>query len=621
MAIFFSLYHLAYAETRFVTAGEHTIISIGLGLAVFLLSYLLKIDRRELLGKIDFVLTLGMIIAAIGLTAFFFTRYIDLTNRLLAYTQLEYLFALILALIITDGTRRAYGLPFTLIVLATTMYAYFGPYLGPVAHSGAGWKRILEAFVLTTSGIYGFIPKVGAIWIVLFLVFAGLFEGYGALELFLALGKKLSGFISSGVTQVAIIASLLMGSISGSAAANTATTGAFTIPLIKDQGISGRVAAAIESSASSGGQVMPPVMGASAFVMASILDIPYAEVIRIALIPAILFYASIAISVYVLTSRMDLNMGEGVGETTDMRLIDGVPFAFAVGVLIYYLGIIRYGPMTSALNTIIILVIAQFVWQAIISEDQVDAVVTTAKKTVKGLQIGATTSAPIMVVLGAIAMIVEMIQVGNIVQTITFLMLDVSGGNLLLLLFLAMVLSLVFGMGMPTVAAYVVVAVFVGPAVTQFGMPQVYAHIFVFYFAILSAITPPIALAVVVASGIAESDFLSSCYEALKISLPAFLIPYAFLIHTELLAWSALTPVYSIVVLIGLVGVILSIHGYLRQSIPTIGRVILALSAIAIIFSGSAYVNTLGVVVTLASLAYMRSSISNRYLERALGQN
>lgn len=614
VSIGFALYMMYYSYTRYVNRGHHTVLALGWGILVFLAIDALEAERDKARDRLLLITNALMAIATIVLTYYFFINFQDIRGSVLTYTQLEYILGGILIIVIVEATRRAYGHVLTGVVIVTIGYALFGHLLpGWFTHSGIDSQRMVEISVLSLGGIYGNIVEVGVTWVAIFLIYAGLLEGYGALNMAFALSQVVEKRVRAGTAQAAVIASLFMGSISGSAVANTATTGSFTIPLMKERGFRSETAAGIESTASSGGQVIPPVMGAAAFVMAGILNIPYIDIITIALLPAILFYMTIAVSTHVLALKQGLADGSTIFDDEADNEFDklpgkevlfyGLPIFASLGVLIYYLAWVRFDPMTSALRAMVALIILQFGWQFVLSGFEMQSLVLTAKKTLQGLQIGSVTCGPIFVVLGSIGIIVEMIGVGTFTQILTFAMLDVSSGSLIILLFFAMLMSLMFGLGMPTVAAYVLVAIFVGPAVVEFGIEQVYAHMFVFYFAILSAITPPVALTCVVACKIANTGFFKTCKEALKIALPVFLLPYAFMIHPNLLQWNNTTVLTFFLVAIGLLGLIVAINAHFMTHAPTAFRGILGISALMIFFINDPVINVAAAIAIGVILA------------------
>lgn len=615
VAVGLTTYLILYAYGFYWDRTQHTVLAMGWGIALYLLIYLMSIDRESLRGKLDFTVTSGMFVGTVAFTAYIFLNYGGLRNRLLDYTQFEYLLAGLLLLIIVEATRRAYGNPFVAVIVVFVGYAYFGESLpGWLAHSGIDVQRLIEINVLTLDGIYGTVPRVGTTWVAIFLVYAGLLEGYGALNMVFAAGAAAEKRFRAGTAQTAVVASLLMGSINGSAVANTATTGSFTIPLMKERGFRASTAAAVESAASSGGQVMPPIMGAAAFVMAGILNLPYIDVLLFALLPALLFYLSISVSVQVVSIKQNLiDNPDGIDGDTDEDKNDlevergtvrsGLPLILSVVVLVYYLAVAQLSPLPSAIRAIGVLVAGQFLWQFYLSGFDTASLRRTAGATVQGIQIGAVSNAPIFAVLGSIGILINLINVGSFTRLLTFAMLDQSGGSLLILLFFAMIMSIMFGMGMPTVAAYILVAIFIGPAIVEFGLDQIYAHMFVFYFAILSALTPPVALGCAVACKIADTGFLRTCWDAMKISLPVFLLPYTFVLHQNLLVWDMMTPVVFVTIALALFGMSFAVYNHIFQPLRLPVRILLGVAALAVLFVTNSVVSILGALFILAIFA------------------
>jgi TRAP-type uncharacterized transport system fused permease subunit len=275
-------------------------------------------------------------------------------------------------------------------------------------------------------------------------------------------------------------------------------------------------------------------------------------------------------------------------------------------VLIYFLAVVRYSPLASAVRAVAVLVIGQFVWQFYLNDYDTTALRNTAGATVQGLQIGAVSNAPIFAVLGSIGILINMINVGSFTRLLTFAMLDQTGGSLLLLLFFGMIMSIMFGMGMPTVAAYILVSIFVGPAIVEFGLSQVYAHMFVFYFAILSALSPPVALGCAVASNIAQTGFLRTCWESLKIAFPAFLLPYTFVLHQNLLEWNVMTPLIFAIIALALFGLSFAVYSHIFRPISLPTRAVIGLASVVVLFVTNILVSVAaaGVIAAIIILNY-----------------
>jgi len=616
--VILSVYTLVYAYRPFILKGKFAIMAVLMALVAFFLYQLTEQERDRSLDYLHTALLVGLIGATIVAFGYFFFAYDDLLNRVLQYEQIEYALAGFVVLLALEGTRQSYGVALTSIISVTLLYAYLGPYLiGIFHHEGLGVTRILERSALTFNGAFGFIPKVGTTWVAIFLIYGGLLEAFGARDFFSEVGRITSSRIRSGVAQFAIVTSSLMGMIMGVSAANTATTGSFTIPLMKRNELRGDTAGAIESVASSGGQIMPPVMGASAFVMAAMLGITYAKILKAALLPAVLFYLSLAVVTHIVSLNQGITHNFGNKEDTD--LVDGLPIVVSLLVLVYFLVWVQYGPMQSAFYAIVVLVSSQLVWNAGHEANRTKSVVDSAKRTLRGLHTGGMTTARLMPAIVGVGIMVEMIQVGALIQKITFMMLNLTSGQLLPLLFLGMVLSLLLGMGAPTIVAYIVVATMVAPAAVKFGIPQLHGHLFAFYFAVLSAITPPFAVACLVASGISGSNFLKTCWEAAKLALPMYLLPYAFVIHGNLLIWNQMTPLTFVIVLLGMIGTILGVVGYPNRRLSRSIRGTALLAAAAILLTSVPVANAVGALYLFGLLGYL-SQVHDRLPSTAVPQ-
>jgi len=468
-------------------------------------------------------------------------------------------------------TYRAFGAAFVCVVVLSIGYAYFGASVpGLMGHSGIGGRQIVNVLTLEFDGFFGSITQIVAAWVALFLLYAGLMQGYGAFDLIMRLSFKTAQYLRSGVAQSAVLSSLVVGSINGAQTANAAMTGSFTVPLMKNSGMKGESAGGIEAVASSGGQIMPPVMGAAAFVMASLLTgVGYVDVLIAGIVPALVFYVSVAIGVHYMAigqlpeGGVDL---EGKIENLDggyHPLVEAVRFGVPFAVLLYTLGIAQWTILSSALYTCGVMVLTgagvPVLLSLVRSEREVgEAIRSAATDTVSGFRFGAITVAPIAIIIAAVNGIVDLLNATGMPGKLSLALVGIAGGVMLFTVILAMIICLVLGLGMPTVAAYTIVALLIAPTlIGEFGVPQLAAHFFVFYAAILSGITPPIAIAVVVTAGIAGADFWRTSLEALKLAMPLFVLPFTFIYNPEIVTggFSLLTIQSGIVVLLGAISI------------------------------------------------------------------
>jgi len=478
--------------------------------------------------------------ASVAATAYMLNnwQYLQWDAPALGYKQIDLLAGGIVMALAIDVTRREYGNVLAGVVVLSVVYGLFGPFFpGILNHGGMTVTQAIKFGSIELRGVFGFILGVGVTWVAIFIIFAGVATQYGLTKFLLDLGEEFSNIFRTGVVHIAIIASMIMGSITGSAAANTATTGSFTIPMMKNQGIKGEVAAAIESVASSGGQILPPVMGVAAFLMADILGIPYLKVVQAGTIPALLFYGSTAIAVHLLVIKSGW-MADADGEFDISVLRQGLRFAPAIGVLLYALVIMQLSPLTAGLYTLVTAMITQYITNLSTDAFSLSVLVGTTRETLLGLRQGMIDMAPLVGLLGAIGIIVSMVTQSGLSQKISIQMIGLAGGTLVFVLVLAMVTSLMFGLGMPTPAAYILVVILTAPPLIELGIQPLSAHMFVFYFAMLSAITPPVAVAVAVGSRIADASFLNSAFQAFRIGIIGFLLPFVFAYNQSLIYWA-----------------------------------------------------------------------------------
>ena len=553
----------------------------------------LELDRldtaRSLYGRVDPYLSIILGLAAVAGTFYVFGEFVRLTRNasLIGYESLDHTVGLMLIIIVTDATRRAFGWIIASVGVFALVYMHksVGPLMpGLFGHSGKDWLGIIEEASLGMySGIFdSTIVGIGSTWVAVFIMFAGIAKAFGLLNFVREIGTELGGTLRTGVVQIAVISSMVMGSITGSAAANAATTGSFTIPMIKDQGIRDDYAAAIEGVASAGGQMLPPVMGVAAFLMADIVaDTTYLGVVQAGTIPAALFYVSVFVGIHFLILKHGWTT-ENLSSFEWSVLKRGASFAPPLAVLLYTLVFAGYTPMTAGLYTIATLLVTMVVrnlWRrANVGNGDHREPGSIARQTASGLEQGGVEMAPLVGVLSAMGLIIELLNTSGLTgrlgaEIIGYADVTVFGitGGLALVLVLAMIASIIFGLGMPTPAAYVLVAFLIASSVTELGIPQLTTHMFVFYFAMLSAITPPVAISVAVGSRIADSDFLTSCKQALRLGAPGFVIPFTFVANNTLIQWSGgsselyflnATPLAFVFVLAGTVGLIVATVGF-----------------------------------------------------------
>lgn len=558
-----------YAFRQEIPQAKYGAIFLSGGMLIYILKelYELKSDNRlEHLGL------WACAVISVGTPAYVVLHYQVLETTRVGYAlPREYALGGLFTLVVLYLTYRAFGTAFASVVVLAIGYSLFGNVIpGLMGHSGIAAKQVINILTMEFDGFFGSITQIVASWVALFLLYAGLMRGFGAFQLIMRLSLKTAKYLRSGVAQSAVLSSLIVGSINGAQTANAAMTGSFTIPLMKNSGMKGESAGGIEAVASSGGQIMPPIMGAAAFVMASLLTgVGYINVLIAGIIPALVFYISVAIGVHYMAVKQlpegGINLDEKLAELDEgyHPVIEAVRFGFPFAVLLYTLGIAQWTVISSALYTCAAMILTGAGIPVLLSfaRSEMDIVMTGRKvvnDAVSGFKFGAITIAPIAIIIASVNGIVDLLNATGMPGKLSLALVSIAGGVMLVTVILAMIICLILGLGMPTVAAYTLVALLIAPTLTGgFGVPDLAAHFFVFYAAILSGITPPIAIAVVVTTGIAESNFWRTSLEALKLAMPLFILPFTFIYNPEIVTggFTLLTVQSGLIVLLGAIAI------------------------------------------------------------------
>ncbi|MEM9221733.1 MAG: TRAP transporter fused permease subunit, partial [Pseudomonadota bacterium] len=425
--------------------------------------------------------------------------------------------ALVGVVLILEVTRRLAGLPLVIIAAVFILYSFVGPWLpGFLQHSGYTWSRFFT-YIYTDNGILGPTTAVSSTYIILFIIFASFLQVTRVGQYFVDFSFALAGRARGGPAKVAVFASGLMGTINGTSAGNVVATGSITIPLMKSVGYKPKTAAAIEATASTGGQIMPPIMGAGAFIMAEITGIPYTEIVVAAIIPAVLYFIAIYLKVDLEAVRSGMKGLPGDQLPTLGSLLRRAYLFAPMAILIYALfagySVVRAGTLAIAAAAVVS-------W---LTPHRMGP-----RQLFRALGLSTTMSLQIIAVCAAAGIIVGVISLTGVGARFSALLLDLAQASTLLALVFAMIISIILGMGMPTTAAYAVAASVVAPGLTELGVEPLVAHFFVFYFAVLSAVTPPVALAAYAGSAIAGSDPMKTSVESFRYALTAFIVPFVF---------------------------------------------------------------------------------------------
>lgn len=506
-------------------------------------------------------------------------------------------------ILVLEGTRRSLGSAVPILALCFLAYVFFGNVIpGYWGHSGYSFGHVIWQLYQTTNGYWGVVTDIVSRVVLVFIIFGPVFFITGAGKSFIGLANFVGGRIKGGAGQVAVIGSAFFGMFSGSAVANVATVGTFTIPLMKKTGFKNKFAGAVEAASSSGGQIMPPVMGSGAFIMADFLGRPYLEIAIAAIIPALLYYLGIGFSIYFEASRTGLSrlpkdMMPKAGEVFYWKNLSRVfiPLGVLVALLIMFL------PPQTCAGWALLVTIALFILTGggLNWSDVKKRLLAVPDAFLEAIQ----TLCWLMVMIVCIQTVVCLIGLTGFGVKFAALVMAIGKENLILSLILTMIAVAILGMGMPTVAAYVIGISAVGPALMKLGVPAFPAHFFVFFYAVMSAITPPVAVAAYPAAALAECDWVSMCWIAIKLAAIAFLIPFFFIFNPALLMQGDTLNILltGFLSLLGIIGLASGGIGYFLKPATWAERIFFVLGGI-LLFLPNPIARLVGAVLMIAGL-------------------
>ena len=585
VSVLLSIFVLSEVNYPFLTPHSQLAVFGGLGLMLIFLGS----DAGPHIRRTTALLTglcFGFIL--IQNEALFSQLWIDqrsLGERAGQETTADYLIGLVILLLILEATRRTIGNTLPIIALTFIAYAAFGPYVPDwlFPHRGYGWDRIVSQTVLHSQGVFGIALRVMLTYVFLFVLFGAVLEKTGATDFIIAFAMRLFRSKRGAPAKVAVISSGLMGSLSGSAVANTATTGTFTIPLMRAAGFKREHAAGIEAAASSGGALVPPIMGAGAYMMLEIVDPPvtYLQIITAAIIPAILYYTSLLLIVHL----QNTTATETPTAPSDIPLSKPAGFlcATAFASLLLFL-VVGFTPF-RAVSLRLLLVLLQ---AALHPDTRIGArdLVAICKR-------AASAGVSLIAAAACVGMIIGVVTLTGIGSRMPGVLVPLAHSNLPLALILLMVSTIILGMGLPSAVCYLLMATLVGPILDDLGLVPLAAHMFIFYFGMMSMVTPPVALAAYTASAIAGAGVMQSGLAAFRFALIGFALPYCFVLNPELLLLSpdggelVLSAVFAAVActLLGIVPLAGGVTGQLRGSLHLLLRLPLLLASGLLLFA------------------------------------
>lgn len=581
IALAMSIYHIVASQYSIFGSEQHINVHLMFALVIIFLQTM-RFDTKK--RRIGSIVLLGLALATVVDMVYIHFHATEFQFAIGGQPFDKVFTGVVVILLVLTATYILWGKIIPIVAIIALLYGYFGDlFQGFLHHGGLSFPRLITYASTNFTGIYGMLASVSANTIVQFSIFAGLLEAFGALQMIIDVAMGASGKIRSGGAQVAVISSGLVGSISGSVAANIAMTGAFSIPLMKKRGYPAEFAAAVEACASTGGAILPPVMNAAAFIIASWLSVPYIYVVLIGFAPALLYYLGVAMSVYIRAIKInDEKIKEEQKSNARQALINLLVFVLPI-VLLMVLMIMGYSTAKSLFYSTILLVVLGFIWQ--FKEKREKPVQTFFRKLLDGLAGGGKSVAGIAIVCACTGILVEILNATGLPSKMSQFALQMAGDNLFLLAVLVALTCLLFGMGMPSGPAYILAALLGAPALTALGVPLIVAHFFVFYFAEMSALTPPVAIGCLVASGLAKADFMKTCLQSLELGIAGFVLPFMFLYRPGLLLQgSAFDLIWAFVMTAGfLLCFIITCEGFFMIKLTMLERISFAVAAVCFI--------------------------------------
>jgi len=529
--------------------------------------------------------------AVLGLIAAAYVawRYPAIVNQIFFRPPEAYIPGTIIVVLVLEALRRTTGWALLIIVACFILYALFGDVLpGRLAAKAQDWPKLASYFAFDINGILGIPMAVATTIVVAFIFFGNLLTATGGSTFFTDAALVSMGRYRGGSMKIAVVASALFGSVSGSAVANVAATGVVTIPMIKRNGYPAHKAAAIEAVASTGGQLMPPVMGAAAFLMAEFLQVPYSDVVLAALVPGLLYYVALFIQADLEAGRLGIAPVAAADIPPRRKVLGGLHYFLAFAVLLYALFTLHWQPERAALaaaGTVVVTDIL-FGYQGIRPKlgDLLGAFAATGRTVVE-----------IILISAAAGMVIGVLNVTGLSFNLTYSLVHIGAGNAVALLILSALVCIVLGMGLPTLGVYVLLAALVAPALIEVGIDRMAAHLYVMYFGMMSMITPPVAIAAFAAAGIAAASPMRTGFAAMRFGWTAYIVPFLFVASPTLLLIGAPQAVAVAVVtaMIGVWLVSIALAGYFSRPLTVPMRLLFAAAGLLALIPAGAFAHAM----------------------------
>ena len=586
-AILVTLYHLVFASGFWMPETlKHRSLHVSMILILAFAMYpATKKASRKIIAWYDYIL----IALSAAVPLYMWLDYFNIINRAGKPNSMDVIIGTLLTLLVLEATRRVCGMALPILGVIFILYSLMGTKQGLIPvnipgiflHRGYTWQKLMSHFFANTEGIYGSSVNVASTYIFLFIAFGEIMNKCGMGKFFNDIANALAGGSKGGPAKVAVVASGLLGMINGAAVAVVVTTGSFTIPLMKKTGYDNEFSGAIVATGSVGGQLMPPVMGAAAFIMAETLGIKYSTLLVSAIIPAVIYYMGILLQIQMRAEKMGMQgtpkdqlpkVGEVMKEYGHL--------AIPLGFLIYMLFFSGKTVIMAAFYTILFtIVVAQLRPNTRMSlNDIIDAMVASAKSTVS-----------VAIACACVGIIVGVCSITGFALNMASTIIQIGGQSLMFTLMFTMVTCMILGMGLPSIPSYIITSTIAAPALVTLGIPPIAAHMFCFYFAMFANLTPPVALAAFAAAGIAGGSPMKTGWASVKLALAGFILPYMFVYNTELLLLD--TPIakgiqVAITAAIGVFLISVAVEGFLFRKVNAVLRILCFAGAYLLIDSG-----------------------------------
>ena len=613
LMVAFSVYCII--DTVFLSTRQEVRLPVFVGL--ILLFGFLTFPARKGDERVNHMPWYDIVLLIAGPGAYFFyavnaQNVVQMSARVMQ-NDLYMIIGLIGILALVELCRRCVGLPILCVAGVLLVYTFFN--LGGTADLKMTLYQVIRTMFYTFNGIFGGPISVCAKFIVVFIIFGAFLERTGIAQFFINLANAVAGAAPGGPAKVAVISSALCGMVSGSSVGNTVTTGSVTIPMMKKTGYKPEFAGAVEAAASTGGQIMPPIMGAAAFLMAEFTGEPYGTIAMRAILPAVLYFTGIYIAVHLEAKKLGL---KGIPRDQLPRIRQLLPKIYLLAPLVLLVVMVSTNMYTMAFSAAIAIVAAvavglinNVVEIAGKSGDRSDFL--TFGKIVDALEGGAKGSITVAVACGVAGIISGCITVTGLASKLLSAIVSISGGHVMVALVLTMLCCIVLGMGVPTTANYCIMAATCAPILMDpsIGVTKMAAHFFVFYFGIVADITPPVALAAYAGSAIAKADPMKTGFNATKLAIAAFIVPYIFAFSPQML-FVDVTGTFQVVqicisALLGIFGVAAALNGFLYRPVPVLLRLLLAIGGLGMMIPGTAS-DIAGFVLVVGIVLYQRYS-------------